>query len=442
MVDEKASAVWKSNQKSPWAHDPSDKRFQSTNLTVKFKGVEITISDYWIKNHPGGSKVLKLFNGRDATDQMLAMHSDEAVAMIERMAGGDKKKAIREQYPKTDFQKLMEIAHEMNLYEPNLPRELFRAGYSFGFFFVGAAVLLLSQNWAWTGALMMAFGWFQLGWYGHDMSHHTYMPESTSADATRCDWVEWLSGTCRGNGMLWWKLRHNTHHVLTNEVGSDPDIKLLPLFHFFEDFEPSDFQLWQGFYYVPMLSMLHIYWLVETWQVCLRQITSTNKFSRFWAWADIVGSLMHAAFISFLVYTTGRWQHVLVAYMLSGLGTSLVVFATHYGEERLTVEQVDNMDLLEQTCRTSRNFYGFLPWSLDKEIWFHITGGLNVQIEHHLFPRMPRQNLRRMTPYVKAACEKRGICYLETSLYTCTANCCYLLAENVKRNVLRLQKQA
>merc|ERR1719330_2008901 len=152
------------------------------------------------------------------------------------------------------------------------------------------------------------------------------MPNSTTADATRCDWIEWCSGTCRGNGMLWWKLRHNTHHVLTNEIGSDPDIKLLPLFHFFEDFEPSDAQLWQAWYYIPTLFLLHIYWLVETWQVNLRAIASKNKPSRFWAYMDILGSIIHTTFFAYLIYTTGRWFHVFVAYALSGMGTSLVVF--------------------------------------------------------------------------------------------------------------------
>jgi len=238
--------------------------------------------------------------------------------------------------------------------------------------------------------------------------------------------------------MLWWKLRHNTHHVLTNEVGSDPDIKLSPLFNFFEDFDPNDHALYQAWYYVPMLVFLHVYWHVETWQVCLRQIRSKNKISRFWAWMDILGALIFDVFFAYLVYTTGRALQFFVAWGLSGLGTSLVVFATHYGEERLTVEQVNEIDLIEHTIRTSRNFYGFLPWEINKVFWFWFTGGLNTQIEHHLFPRMPRRNLQKMTPLVKEICKKRGYNYLETSLFECTAHCVRMLAANVQRNLERL----
>jgi fatty acid desaturase len=43
-------------------------------------------------------------------------------------------------------------------------------------------------------------------------------------------------------------------------------------------------------------------------------------------------------------------------------------------------------------------------------------GGLNYQIEHHLFPSMPRPNLKKAQPLVRAHCAKHGISYTETSL--------------------------
>jgi fatty acid desaturase len=44
-----------------------------------------------------------------------------------------------------------------------------------------------------------------------------------------------------------------------------------------------------------------------------------------------------------------------------------------------------------------------------------VLGGLNYQIEHHLFPSMPRANLRRAQPVVEEFCHERGISYLQTS---------------------------
>lgn len=46
--------------------------------------------------------------------------------------------------------------------------------------------------------------------------------------------------------------------------------------------------------------------------------------------------------------------------------------------------------------------------------WF--TGGLNRQIEHHLFPALPRHNLTKVSPYVKAMCQKHGLVYEDVSL--------------------------
>jgi fatty acid desaturase len=45
-----------------------------------------------------------------------------------------------------------------------------------------------------------------------------------------------------------------------------------------------------------------------------------------------------------------------------------------------------------------------------------LLGGLNYQIEHHLFPSMPRPNLRRAQPVVQAFCTARGIAYHQSGL--------------------------
>jgi len=400
------------------------------NGELFFKGARIPINSYWIQNHPGGSKVLRVFDGRDATDQMLAMHSDEAIRKIEAMAGGEKTKALRDAHPKSDFQKLQDIAIEQNLFEASTWREAWKNLYSFGFAFFGIYLLIQGES-PWKGAFSLAFGWYQLGWTGHDWGHHTYLPESTTAATWVCDFGCWMSGMLRGNTMLWWKLRHNTHHVVTNEVGADPDIKLAPLFNFFEDFLPSAFTQWQGFYYVPTLILLHAYWYVESWQVNLRQLGSRNRYNRMWAQADLLALVMHTAFFGWLALR--QPLPMIFAYALSGLGTALIVFATHYGEERL--DWNPEMDLLEQTIKTSRNIGGFLPFELDKEFWFHFSGGLNTQIEHHMFPRMPRHNLRKMTPYVKKLLLDRDFKWKESNLWECTRKCCAQLAANVARNL-------
>ena len=69
----------------------------------------------------------------------------------------------------------------------------------------------------------------------------------------------------------------------------------------------------------------------------------------------------------------------------------------------------DQLDFLRRQVLTSRNVTG--GWPVET-----LLGGLNYQIEHHLFPSMPRPSLRHAQQPVRAFCESRGIAYHQTSL--------------------------
>jgi fatty acid desaturase len=69
----------------------------------------------------------------------------------------------------------------------------------------------------------------------------------------------------------------------------------------------------------------------------------------------------------------------------------------------------EKIDFLRRQVITSRNIRG--GWLTD-----FVVGGLNYQIEHHLFPSMPRANLRHAQEPVRAFCDAHGVTYHETSL--------------------------
>ena len=73
------------------------------------------------------------------------------------------------------------------------------------------------------------------------------------------------------------------------------------------------------------------------------------------------------------------------------------------------VDENDDLDFLRRQVLTSRNVTGGGAMAA-------ALGGLNYQIEHHLFPSMPSQNLRRCRPIVKAFCATNDVSYCETSL--------------------------
>jgi fatty acid desaturase len=98
---------------------------------------------------------------------------------------------------------------------------------------------------------------------------------------------------------------------------------------------------------------------------------------------------------------------------LSSLMTASVFIPNHIGMRRLSGGQ--KLSYLEQQVTTSRNIDN--PRVLD-----FYYGGLNSQIEHHLFPRVPHHRYRAMRPVVRAFCKKHGLEYQQTSLYRALAS--------------------
>ncbi|GAB3954523.1 hypothetical protein GCM10027614_61760 [Micromonospora vulcania] len=92
---------------------------------------------------------------------------------------------------------------------------------------------------------------------------------------------------------------------------------------------------------------------------------------------------------------------------LWGLYMGCAFAPNHKGMPMPTAE--DELDFLRKQVLTSRNVRG-------SRVVDTALGGLNYQIEHHLFPNMPRANLRRAQPIVRAYCVEQGISYAETGL--------------------------
>jgi fatty acid desaturase len=74
------------------------------------------------------------------------------------------------------------------------------------------------------------------------------------------------------------------------------------------------------------------------------------------------------------------------------------------------LREADELDFLRRQVLTSRNVAG-------SRLVDFVLGGLNYQIEHHLFPNMPRPNLRRAQPLIRAFCQQRDLAYSEASLF-------------------------
>lgn len=363
------------------------------------KSVDVTS---WLRRHPGGAKVLYMYEGRDATEVFEAYHTPEARMVLDKLlkASPAVDCPLERDPVAMDFRLLIAELTRRGFYKAQPLAELIKMGVNFGIY--GAAVYCLKvsgQNY--LGCFLLALGMQQSGWAGHDFSHHSVFRSPFWNDA-----VGRMFGWLQGYEIQWWKARHNTHHVSTNEEANDPDIRTSPLFtYIFKNVhrakDLSAVQRLQHLYFLPALGLLHMYWRFESAQYI------ASRLPRMWPHALLLAS--HYVGLVWLLQAAPALA-ILLYLVSKGVMTGAIVFATHYGEERLPANH--GLSLAAQTVLTSRNIAG--GWLLN-----HFTGYISYQVEHHLFPTMPRCNYPAVQPFVRDFCAKHNLPYNEDSIWVC-----------------------
>ena len=262
-----------------------------------------------------------------------------------------------------------------------------------------AAFVLVGDSW-WQLAVAVFLGvmFTQLGFLGHDAGHRQI---SGSRRVSR------ILGVLLGNlgiGLSygWWVDKHNRHHAHPNTEGADPDIGMRVLA--FTETQARASRGWsravfryQAYLFFPML-------LGEALSVHVagvRSLASRDSGTRP-AEAALLG-------IHFVGYLTAVFLvlspvkavvFILVQQGVFGVYLGAAFAPNHKGMPILSPD--DRSDFLRRQVLTSRNVRG--GWLTDLAL-----GGLNYQIEHHLFPSMPRPALRRSQPLIMEFCQQHGL---------------------------------
>jgi fatty acid desaturase len=268
-----------------------------------------------------------------------------------------------------------------------------------------AFVLVGDSWWQLAVAAFMAVMFTQVGFLGHDAGHRQLF---------RSRRANYVAGVLHGNlgiGLSygWWVSKHNRHHANPNTEGADPDIMLGAL-AFAEPQARARRGLGrlllrgQAYLFFPMLLleafMLHI--------SSIRALTSRASRRRWWESALLAIHLAGYLTAVFLVLSPVKAVvFILVQQGLFGLYLGSSFAPNHKGMAIL--RPADRVSFLDRQVLTSRNVRG--GWLTDLSL-----GGLNYQIEHHLFPSMPRPNLRHSQALIREFCLQRGLPYAETSL--------------------------
>ena len=269
-----------------------------------------------------------------------------------------------------------------------------------------SAFVLVGDSW-WQLAVAVFLGvmFTQLGFLGHDAGHRQI---SGSRRVSR------ILGVLLGNlgiGLSygWWVDKHNRHHAHPNTEGADPDIGMRVLA--FTETQARASRGWsravfryQAYLFFPML-------LGEALSVHVagvRSLASRDSGTRP-AEAVLLG-------IHFVGYLTAVFLvlspvkavvFILVQQGVFGVYLGAAFAPNHKGMPILSPD--DRSDFLRRQVLTSRNVRG--GWLTDLAL-----GGLNYQIEHHLFPSMPRPALGRSQPLIMEFCRQHGLPYCEASL--------------------------
>lgn len=270
---------------------------------------------------------------------------------------------------------------------------------------VGIA-LSTSQLWLLAlDAMVMGFVLTQLGFLGHDVSHRQVFRRKLPLTLSSL----LVGNVLTGISYSWWHQKHNRHHANPNHLDDDPDINLPMFAHSAEQiakraaiFRPVI--AFQAYLYVVVGSLLFVSMRASS---VAHLFTSGARYRV----AEALGLALHFGLWAILLAQLGSWEAAALFLLVSQVTFSVynvAVFApNHKGMENPSDDWIH--DFLRTQVLTSRNVRGGLVADF-------MYGGLNYQIEHHLFPTLPRNQLGRVQPIVRDFCSELRIPYHETTV--------------------------
>jgi fatty acid desaturase len=262
--------------------------------------------------------------------------------------------------------------------------------------------------WQVISAAVLAIIMTQLGFLGHDAAHRQIFKSGRWNDWTSLIIANLLVGISYG----WWRNKHNRHHANPNKVGSDPDVALGAIAMTPEQATRprSGLMKWlvshQGWYFFPILLLEGLSMHTEGF----RRGLSRGAVERRWVELSMLtmrlGGLVALVFLVLSPGKAAAFLAVELAVFGFYLGSS---FAPNHIGMPLVSPRL-KLDFLRRQVLMSRNISGGRFMSI-------LMGGLNYQIEHHLFPSMARPYLRKVQPLVAAYCAAEGVPYTQTTLW-------------------------
>ncbi len=311
------------------------------------------------------------------------------------------------------YKEVRERLKEGRLFDGPDHSGIFKFAFWLPTFVLSFALLpMLKARWLWCADVLVAsVGLLQMGFVGHDCGHFAL---STSRRVN--DWIGQVAMTVMcGMSFGHWRHQHNRHHAHCQEITRDPDTHYGVLFSVYPGSASWHSNLGRFFLAIQPYAfwpLTMFYWITLRYDA-VRDLIQKPKETR----PDRIFLPLHFLLLFILPMIYFGWRIALCDYIavscVSSVFTAAVFAPNHIGMPMLSPGE--RMEYVEQQVTTSRN--------LSNAAWLDfLFGGLNAQIEHHLFPKLSSGRLRLARPWVKSYCRDHQISYREESVSSALAS--------------------
>jgi cytochrome b involved in lipid metabolism len=414
---------------------------------VVYKDKVYDVSDWY--EHPGGA-VIFTHAGDDMTDIFAAFHAPGSHNMIKKFYIGDLvTESTNKDKKQLDFEKgyrdLRSQLVMMGMFKSNPWFYVYKCVFNMCMWAAAVAMVKYSDSILvhMASAVLLGLFYQQCGWLAHDFLHHQVFKKRRYGDYLGLFWGNLM----QGYSVQWWKNKHNGHHAVTNLHNStalaqdgDPDIDTMPLLawslkqaqsyrELAEDGKDSPLTKFfirnQAMFYLPILMLARLSWMNESFKNAFEigAASENLKMERErkglqYPVLEKAGILLYYVWAVTLASGFGRFSFLygLTYFMIStcscGFFLGIVFGLGHNG--MATYDADARPDFWKLQVTTTRNIIGGHGFPQAFVDWF--CGGLQYQVDHHLFPTIPRHNLKKSHDLVHSFCKEWGVSYHEADL--------------------------
>lgn len=281
-------------------------------------------------------------------------------------------------------------------------------------------IYFLRLGWYITSAFFLGMLWHLLVFTVHDAAHMGITHDYTTDSLIALTIASYLGGLSAG----WWKRNHNIHHIVTNAPEHDPDIEHIPFFavshRFFTSLQSTFYdhvmtydaaarvliQIQHYMYYpILMFGRFNLYRL--SWQHLFFGLGPRKGIAWWHRWYELVGQVFFWYWFGYIVLYRSiptawdRFVFLMVSHMVT-MPLHVLFTVSHFAMS--TADLGAGESFPQKMLRTTMD--------VDCPEWLNFWyGGLQFQVIHHLFPRLPRHNLGQAQKLVLEYCDDVKIPY-------------------------------